>query len=59
MYLTCEDTALLALQTAVLQVPAVIDRLGNVDCKADGANAHALSDQLLSGFEPAEDRLSG
>ena len=54
-----DGPGLLALQTAVLQIPAVIDRLGNVDCKADVANAHALSDQLISGFEPAEDRLSG
>ena len=47
----------LAMHAAILQPPAVVGRLGHLNGSADIGDGLALSDQLLSRFELADDLL--
>ena len=49
---------LLDLHAAVLLLPAVVGRLGDLKGAADVGDGLALGDQLLSGLELADDLLS-
>jgi len=53
-----EPFGFLSLYAAVLLFPAVPGRLGDLNGAADVGNGLALGDQLLSGFELADDLLS-
>ena len=48
---------ILGLHPSVLLLPAVIGRLGDLDGAANVSDGFALGDQLLSGFELADDLL--
>lgn len=51
-----QPLSLLDLHAAVLQLPAVVARPGDLDDSAGTVgNGHALGDQLLSGVEFADD----
>ena len=48
---------LLGLHAAVLLLPAVVGRMGHLNGAADIGDGLGLGDQLLSGFELADDLL--
>lgn len=52
-----QTIGLLSLHSSVLQLPAVIARLGNLNGTAEIRNDLALRDQLLSGFDLAYNQL--
>lgn len=52
-----QSLGILSLHGSVLLLPAVTGRLDDLNSTADIGNGHALSDQLLSGFELAYNLL--